>query len=83
MVKRILWAGLVLGPVVIAVDRTSAGPTLVFLLAALALIPLAIEVPALVSLAILTAVLVALIAFETIHYAEARDRIRHQLTLEE
>lgn len=50
---------------------------------ALALIPLAIEVPALVSLAVLTAVLVALIAFETIHYAEARDRIRHQLTLEE
>lgn len=50
---------------------------------ALALIPLAIEVPSLVSLAILTAVLVALIAFETIHYAEARDRIRHQLTLEE
>lgn len=56
---------------------------LVTAVVALALIPLAIEVPALVSLAILTAVLVALIAFETIHYAEARDRIRHQLTLEE
>ncbi|MEZ5101863.1 MAG: calcium/proton exchanger [Thermoleophilia bacterium] len=41
MIKRILWAGLALGPAVIAVDRTSAGPTLVFVLAAVALIPLA------------------------------------------
>ena len=43
----------------------------------LALIPLALELPALVTLAIVTALCVALIAFEAIRYAEARDRVRH------
>ena len=37
------------------------------------------EVDALVTLAILTAVLVVLIAYEAIRFAEARDRIRHEL----
>ena len=45
----------------------------------LLLIPVATEVAALVTLAILAALLVALIAFETLRYAEARDRIRHQM----
>jgi low temperature requirement protein LtrA len=47
-----------------------------------ALIPVAIEVPALVTLGILTAVLVALIAYEAVRFAEARDRVRHQLARE-
>ena len=48
----------------------------------LALIPLATEVDALVSLAILVAVLVVLIAYETIRFAELRDRIRHEIARE-
>jgi low temperature requirement protein LtrA len=43
----------------------------------LALIPLAVELPALATLAIVTALCVGLIAFEAIRYAEARDRVRH------
>ena len=43
------------------------------------LIVVAGEIPALVTLAILTAVLVVLIAYEAIRFAEARDRIRHQI----
>ncbi len=46
----------------------------------LALIPLGVELPALATLAILTAIACALIAFETIRYAEHRDRVRHELT---
>jgi low temperature requirement protein LtrA len=45
----------------------------------LALIPLAVELPALASLAIATALLWVLIAYETVHFAELRDRMRHQL----
>jgi low temperature requirement protein LtrA len=44
-----------------------------------ALIPLATEVDALVALAVLAALLAALIAYETLHFAELRDRMRHQL----
>ena len=43
----------------------------------LALIPLAWHVPALATLGILTAVLLALIGFEMIRYDEPRDQIRH------
>ena len=43
----------------------------------LALIPLAHAIAALAALALVTAVLCALIAYETIRFAEARDRIRH------
>ena len=43
----------------------------------LALIPAATAVPALAALALVTAVLCALIAYEAIHFAEARNRIRH------
>jgi low temperature requirement protein LtrA len=43
----------------------------------IALIPVAHAVSALVALALVTAVLCALIAYEAIRFAEARDRIRH------
>jgi low temperature requirement protein LtrA len=43
----------------------------------LVLIPVALEVPALASLTIVTAVLVAMTAFEAIRYREARERVRH------
>ena len=48
----------------------------------LALIPLAVAIPALAALAILAGVLVALIAYEAIRFADARDRIRHELARE-
>jgi len=44
-----------------------------------ALIPVALEIAALASLVILLAVLVALIAYETIRFAELREKMRHQL----
>jgi low temperature requirement protein LtrA len=48
----------------------------------LALIPVATEIDSLASLAILVAVLVILIAYETIRFAELRDRIRHEIARE-
>jgi low temperature requirement protein LtrA len=48
----------------------------------LALIPLIVDVKAIVALGILVAILVALIAYEAIRYADARDRIRHELARE-
>jgi hypothetical protein len=42
-----------------------------------ALTPLAATLPALVSLSLVAAVSCALIAFETVRYADVRDRIRH------
>jgi low temperature requirement protein LtrA len=47
-----------------------------------ALIPAAVELPALATLAILAALLSALIAYEAIRFAELRDRIRHELARE-
>ncbi len=47
-----------------------------------ALMPVALEIPALGSLAILFSVLALLIAYETVRFAEARAKIRHQLTEE-
>jgi len=43
------------------------------------LIPLATTVPALLSLGLLAAVLVVLVVYESIRFAELRDRLRHQL----
>jgi low temperature requirement protein LtrA len=43
-----------------------------------ALVPLAVEVPALATLGIATGVLVVLIAYETVKFAELRERLRHQ-----
>jgi low temperature requirement protein LtrA len=50
---------------------------LLLALALLAVFPAATVLPALASLAIVTAVLAAMIAFETISYGEGRDRVRH------
>jgi low temperature requirement protein LtrA len=44
------------------------------------LLPLAVEIAALATLGILAAVLAALIVYEKLHFAELRDRLRHQLT---
>jgi len=48
------------------------------LVALLALIPLAVRLPALAALALLALVLVALIAYEAVRYAEVRNRVRHE-----
>ena len=47
-----------------------------------ALVPAAVELPALATLGILVAVLAVLIAYETVRFAELRDRLRHQLAQE-
>ena len=44
----------------------------------LALIPLAAHLPALGALALLAAVMVGLIAFESLTEAEYRERVRHE-----
>jgi hypothetical protein len=43
----------------------------------LALIPVALEIPALATLAAVAALLVCLIVYEAIRFADARDRVRH------
>jgi len=43
----------------------------------LALIPLGLEVAALITLALVALLCVGLIAYEAIRFAEARDRVRH------
>ena len=45
----------------------------------LAMVPLALELPAIATLAIVVALLVALVVYEAVRFAEARDRIRHEL----
>jgi low temperature requirement protein LtrA len=44
-----------------------------------ALVPLAVEIPALATVALLAALLVALVGIETHSYGEARDRLRHEV----
>jgi low temperature requirement protein LtrA len=46
----------------------------------LALVPAAVELPSLATLAILVALLVVLIAYETRQFAELREKMRHQLS---
>ncbi|MGO9248130.1 MAG: low temperature requirement protein A [Solirubrobacteraceae bacterium] len=48
----------------------------------LALLPAGAVLPALVTLTILAAVLVGMIAYEALRYADVRDRVRHQLARE-
>jgi low temperature requirement protein LtrA len=62
--------------------RTLSRRRLFMAIVLLALIPVGVELPALATLAILAALLVALIAYETHSYGEARDRIRHELARE-
>jgi len=59
--------------------RTLSGRRLLCAAVLLALLPAGAALPALVTLAILTALLVTLIAYEALRYAEARDQVRHQL----
>ena len=47
-----------------------------------ALVPAATELPALATLGIVALLLALLIAYETTHYAELRDRLRHQIARE-
>lgn len=60
--------------------RSITVPRVVASIVLLALLPVAIAIPALAALGLLTAVLVALIAFETAHFAQPRDEIRHRTT---
>jgi low temperature requirement protein LtrA len=48
----------------------------------LALIPAAVELPALATLTAVAALCVGLIAYEAIRYADARDRVRHVVRLQ-
>jgi low temperature requirement protein LtrA len=45
-------------------------------------VPAAVELPALATIAILAAVLAALVVYETVRFSEARERIRRQLATE-
>jgi hypothetical protein len=50
-----------------------------FAVVLLALVPAGTSLPALVTLAILAGLLAALIAYEALRYAEARDHVRQEL----
>ena len=52
---------------------------LVTAIALVALTPLAVELPAWATLALVITLLVALIVYEAVRFAELRDRLRHQL----
>jgi low temperature requirement protein LtrA len=58
--------------------RTLNRPRLTALAVCLALIPVGTEVDALVALGLAAAVTSAVIAYETVRYSEARQRIRHE-----
>jgi low temperature requirement protein LtrA len=62
--------------------RTLNKQRLVTALLLLALIPAAVELPALASVALVAAALAGLIAYEAVRFADARDRVRHQLARE-
>ena len=51
---------------------------LIAALVLLALLPLAVEIPALATLIVVTALLTALIVYETVRFAELRERLRHR-----
>jgi low temperature requirement protein LtrA len=58
--------------------HTLSGRRLVCALVLLALLPAGAALPAIATLGILAALLVALIAYEALRYADSRDRIRHE-----
>jgi len=47
-----------------------------------ALVPVAVELPALATLGVLAGVLGVLVAYEAVRFSETRDRVRHQLARE-
>jgi hypothetical protein len=57
--------------------QTINSQRLVLALALFALVPLVAELPALTGVALVTAPVWALIAFETVSYGSGRDRVRH------
>jgi low temperature requirement protein LtrA len=59
--------------------HTLSRQRLVAAIVSVALLPLALELPALATLAIVVLLLVVLVSYEAIRFAEARDRVRHQL----
>jgi low temperature requirement protein LtrA len=59
--------------------RTLSRRRLICAVVLLALVPAGTALPALATLAILAGLLAALIAYEALRYAEARDRVRHEL----
>jgi low temperature requirement protein LtrA len=62
--------------------RTLNKQRLVMAVVLLALLPAAVELPALATLAIISALLCAMIAYEAIRFSETRDRVRHELAAE-
>jgi hypothetical protein len=62
--------------------RTLNRQRLVTAVVLVALLPAAVELPALATLSIVAVALAALIAYETLRFAEARDQVRHQLAQE-
>ncbi len=58
--------------------RSLSARRLVCAVVLLALIPAGATLPALATLGILAALLVALIAYEALRYADVRERVRHQ-----
>jgi low temperature requirement protein LtrA len=63
------------------VHRFSTG-RLLCALVLVALIPLAVELPALATIGMMVAALAVLIGYEAVAFAELRDRLRHQLAAE-
>jgi low temperature requirement protein LtrA len=59
--------------------RTLSGRRLICAIVLLALVPAGAALPALATLAILAGLLAALIAYEALRYAEAREHVRHEL----
>jgi low temperature requirement protein LtrA len=57
-------------------------PRLLCAVVLLALVPAGMELPALATLAIVAALLIVLIAYERVHFAELRQRLRGQLASE-
>ncbi len=62
--------------------HTLSRPRLITSAVILLLIPAAAQIPALAALGVLTAVMVALIAFESLTYSELREQVRHEDDLE-
>ena len=62
--------------------HTLSTPRLIATVAVLLLIPAATQIPALAALGVVTAVMVALIAFESLTYSELREQVRHVDDLE-
>jgi low temperature requirement protein LtrA len=63
------------------VHRVSA-PRLLGAIVLVALLPAAVELPALATLGLVAALLAALIAYETLHFAELRERLGRQVSRE-